>query len=94
MSERINIQIIEFVGGRPMHTWYGVRECAYYHHVHPDTLKELIFNGNPLPGSSAGSLITFDLASECKTDLVFRNGRYVFVEPGHTAPGTETEREE
>ena len=70
MSEKLPVTIVEFVNGSPRHLWYGIQECAYHHHLHPYMLKELIVNGNPLPGSVPGELVTFDIDPSSESDIV------------------------
>ena len=60
--------ILELHHGTLIREWNDIAECGAFHHVHPATIKELIFTGNPLPSSS--DLITFDLDPECKWDVV------------------------
>lgn len=63
------VPIFEYHNGDLKHVWSGPEEAARFHHVHPSTIKELIFYGNPLP-SSSNPLITFDLENSCKYDII------------------------
>lgn len=63
------VPIVELHNGKLHKTWSGPEEAARHHHVHPSTIKELIYYGNPLP-SSSDPLITFDLDDSCAYDIV------------------------
>ena len=68
MNYREGYIIIEAHDGRLVREWNDIAECAAFHHVHPATIKELIFTGNTLPSSL--KKITFDLDPSCPWDVV------------------------
>lgn len=68
MNYKQGYVIIEMHHGALKREWNDIAECAAFHHVHPATIKELIFTGNPL--ASSLNQITFDLTPDCPWDVV------------------------
>ena len=66
----IDIQIIEYHNGKPMHFYDGLQECATAFHCHTELIKGLIFTGQAFPYLEES--ITFDIHPSCNCRIVRR----------------------
>lgn len=64
----IDIQIIEYHNGKPMHFYDGLQECATAFHCHTELIKGLIFTGQAFPYLEES--ITFDIHPSCNCRIV------------------------
>ncbi len=66
----IDIQIIEYHNGKPMHFYDGLQECATAFHCHTELIKGLIYTGQAFPYLEES--ITFDIHPSCNCRIVRR----------------------
>ena len=67
MARGVDVQIIEYHNGKPMHIHDGLQECATNFHCHTELIKGLIFTGQSFPYLDGN--ITFDIHPECKCHI-------------------------
>ena len=67
MPRGVDIQIIEYHNGEPMHYYDGILECASTLHCSPELIKGLIFTGQAFPYLE--EKVTFDIHAECKCHI-------------------------
>lgn len=67
MARGVDVQIIEYHNGKPMHIHDGLQECATNFHCHTELIKGLIFTGQAFPYLDGN--ITFDIHPECKCHI-------------------------